>query len=76
MKESIYLFNEKILLTFLWILLTFGSVQAKEVTVTGMGIDRDSAVRDATRLAVEKVVGTFIDSRTLMQDLIIQFDEV
>ena len=70
------MFNEKILLTFLWILLTFGSVQAKEVTVTGMGIDRDSAVRDATRLAVEKVIGTFIDSRTLMQDLIIQFDEV
>lgn len=51
-------------------------VSAQQVTVTGVGIDRASAIRDATRLAVEQVAGTYIDSRTLMQDLIIQLDEV
>ena len=54
----------------------FGSVSAQEVTVTGMGVDKDSAIRDATRLAVEQVVGAFIDSRTLMEDLRIQMDTV
>lgn len=49
---------------------------AQEVTVTGMGADKDAAIRDASRLAVEQVVGTFIDSRTLMHDLIIQMDDV
>ena len=49
---------------------------AQEVTVTGMGMDKDSAVRDASRLAVEQVVGTYIDTRTLMQNLVIQLDEV
>lgn len=53
-----------------------GNVFAQEVTVTGLGADKDSALRDATRLAVEQVVGTFIDSRTLMKDLLIQVDEV
>lgn len=49
---------------------------AQEVTVTGMGADKDAAIRDASRLAVEQVVGTFIDSRTLMENLRIQMDEV
>lgn len=54
----------------------FNNASAQEVTVTGMGVDKDSAIRDATRLAVEQVVGTFIDSRTLMENLLIQMDEV
>lgn len=53
-----------------------GSAAAQEVTVVGMGEDRESATRDAARLAVEQVAGTFIDSRTLMENLVIQFDEV
>lgn len=57
-------------------LLIFNNASAQEVTVTGMGTDKDSAIRDATRLAVEQVVGTFIDSRTLMENLLIQMDEV
>lgn len=52
------------------------SAAAQEVTVTGIGHDKDSAIRDASRLAVEQVVGTFIDSRTLMENLRIQMDEV
>ncbi len=49
---------------------------AQEVTVVGMGADRDSALRDASRNAVEQVVGTFIDSQTLMADLVIKLDGV
>lgn len=70
------MFNKKIFLIFFLVMFTFGNVQAKEVTVTGLGVDKDSAVRSASRAAVEMVIGTFIDSRTLMQDLMIQFDEV
>lgn len=51
-------------------------VFAQEVTVTGMGTDKDGAIRDASRQAVEQVIGTFIDSRTLMRDLLIEMDEV
>ncbi len=56
--------------------ISFGNVAAQEVTVVGMGADKNEALRDASRLAVEQVVGTYIDSRTLMQDLKIQLDEV
>ena len=53
-----------------------GSAAAQEVTVVGVGVDRNSAIRDAARLAVEQVAGTFIDARTLMENLVIQLDEV
>lgn len=56
--------------------ISFNSVAAQEVTVIGMGADKNEALRDAARLAVEQVVGTYIDSRTLMQNLMIQLDEV
>ena len=49
---------------------------AQEVTVDGVGIDKDSAVRDAMRNAVENVVGTFIDSRTLVDKSVVALDEV
>ena len=57
-------------------IISFGNAAAQEVTVTGMGADKNEAVKDASRLAVEQVVGTYIDSRTLMKDLMIQLDEV
>lgn len=56
--------------------ISFNSVAAQEVTVIGMGADKNEALRDASRLAIEQVVGTYIDSRTLMKDLMIQLDEV
>ena len=65
-----------LLISFLSFLFFLKPAFAKVVTVDGVGIDRESALRDATRLAVEQVVGTFIDSQTLMEDLIIQLDEV
>ena len=64
------------LLAVILILNFSGSVSAQQVTVTGVGIDRASAIRDATRLAVEQVAGTYIDSRTLVEDLIVQLNEV
>lgn len=56
--------------------MAFGIGEAQEVTVTGMGTDRESAMRDASRHAVEQVVGTLINSQTIMQNLTIQLDEV
>ena len=67
---------KKILSVALLGFLSFGTANAQVVTVTGMGLDRESAIRDASRNAVEQVVGTFIDSKVLMSDLIIQLDEV
>lgn len=49
---------------------------AQEVIVDGVGVDKDSAVRDAMRNAVENVVGTFIDSRTLVNKSVVALDEV
>ncbi|MBR1398254.1 MAG: hypothetical protein IJ563_12090 [Selenomonadaceae bacterium] len=61
------------------LLVLFLSIQtsfAKEVTVEGLGINRESAVNDAMRMAVEQVVGTFIDSNTLAVNLMIELDEI
>ena len=66
----------KIFLLLALMILDFGSAAAQEVTVVGIGVDRDSATRDAARMAVEEVAGTYIDSRTLMENLVIQLDEV
>ena len=70
------MYGKKFFTAMLVTLSFFGNVNAQEVTVTGVGVDKNSAVRDASRRAVEQVVGTFIDSRTLMENLVIQFDEV
>ena len=60
-------------LAFGWTTLT---ASAQSVTVEGVGIDRDSAMRDAKRLAVEQVVGTFVDSSTLTSNAMVVLDEV
>ncbi len=49
---------------------------AKEVTVVGVGTDRESAMRDARRIAVEQVVGTFVDSRTLVENYVVALDNI
>lgn len=46
------------------------------VTVKGMGANRDSAIRDAARNAVENVVGVYIDARALSKDSELALDEV
>lgn len=72
----INLFKKFLSVVTVFFCISFGNVSAQEVTVTGMGVDKNEALRDASRLAVEQVVGTYIDSRTLMKDLMIQLDEV
>lgn len=67
-------------LSFLFAALFFSFIHsfcyAQEVTVTGIGTDRESALRDAKRLAVEEVVGAFVDSRTLTQNYVTALDNV
>ena len=65
-----------IFLTVFFVFVSFGIGQAKEVTVEGGGIDRESALRDARRVAVEEVCGTFVDSRTLTKNSIVEVDEI
>lgn len=65
------------LLTLLASLLLFSNiVLAQTVTVEGVGADKDSAIRDAARNAVETVVGTMIDSRTLIEKNVVELDEI
>ena len=65
-----------LLMAVIFFSINGGSVFAQEVTVTGFGVDRNSALRDAEIRAVEQVVGVYIDSRTIMSNLQIQLDEV
>ena len=73
-----YLFKILAILSFAVAIATgnFNLAEAKEVTVDGVGIDRDSALRDARRLAVEQVVGTFVDSRTLTSNYMVELDNI
>jgi len=65
-------------ITFLLLLFLFGlpSVQAKQVTVTGEGISRDEAINDALRRAVEQVLGTMVESETLVENFQIVVDRI
>ncbi len=57
-------------------LLASFNVFAQEVVVKGVGPDKNSALRDASRNAVEQVVGTFIDSKTLVSKNVVALDEI
>ena len=57
-------------------LLAMSYVQAQEIRSTGIGIDRDSALRDAQRAAVEQVVGAYVDSSTLVENGMVELDEI
>lgn len=61
---------------FCGFLLMANTAMAQVATVDGVGMDKDSAVRDAMRNAVEEVIGTFIDSRTLVDKSVVALDEV
>ena len=71
-------FAWKKFLPTLGIALTLGAnaAFAQAVTVTGMGDDRSGALRDAQRNAVMQVVGTYIDSRTLVENAVVALDEI
>ena len=59
------------------ILIGGGSIAgAEQVTVEGVGTDRESALRYARRVAVEEAVGTFVDSRTLTKDFMLELSTI
>lgn len=67
----------KKLLLGLMVLFMSTSVASAQITqVEGFGIDRNSALRDAERNAVEQVVGSYIDSRTLVSNATLALDEI
>lgn len=69
--------NKKLISQFLLMGLLIGNVTyAQVVTVDGIGIDKDSAVRDAMRNAVEQVVGVHINSLTLVNNAAIEMDHI
>ena len=57
-------------------LLASFNVFAQEVVVKGVGPDKNSALRDASRNAVEQIVGIFIDSKTLVSKNVVALDEI
>ena len=76
-KKRLRNYFKKLFLAVTFVLtMCANSVHAEEVTVVGLGVDKDSAVRDATRNAVEQVIGTFVDSRTLIQQSVVALDDI
>lgn len=69
MKKALYVM-------FFCMLVLFSSVEAGAVRVKGTGMDKESAMRDAMRVAVERVIGTYIDSKTLMEQMTVVEDRV
>ena len=67
---------KKLLGLCLVLTLLSSTALAQVTTVDGVGADKDSAVRDAMRNAVEQVIGTFIDSRTLVDKSVVALDEI
>lgn len=67
---------KKFFATFMLLLAINFSVTAQEVTVEGVGITRDEAVANAERVAVEQIVGTFIDSQALVENAMLELDEI
>ena len=61
---------------FLAMLLSAQMALAQSVMVSGVGSDREAAMRDAERNAVESVAGVYIDAQALMHNLVVQLDDV
>ena len=60
-------------------LVLLGSLPARSartVEVVGTGITRDSAIEDAKRTAVERVVGVYLTSRSQVKNFVLQDDTI
>lgn len=69
----------KKLIVAIGIMLMFSIAYSQEgtvVTVTGVGLDRNSAINDAKRKAVEKGLGTFIQSTSEVKDMVLIKDAI
>ena len=67
---------KKFLLTAALLGLLSQSAFAQLVTAEGTGPDRDGALRDAQRNAVEQIAGTLIDTRTVVENMRVKLDEI
>lgn len=65
-----------IVILCVYMIMLASSVLAQDVTVSGNGQDKDSAIKDAMRNAVERVVGTYVDSTTLVENYRLSLDEI
>lgn len=65
-----------IVLMFLFMLTVNSVALAQSVEVVGYGDDKEAATKDAMRAAVEQVVGTFLDSKTLVSQSVVVQDEI
>lgn len=67
---------KKFLCIFLMVFIFPNIVNAQVVTVSGHGIDKDSAFKDAVRTAVEQVVGVYINSNTIVSNAQVELDKI
>ncbi|MEA3280555.1 MAG: hypothetical protein U9Q38_08155 [Thermodesulfobacteriota bacterium] len=58
------------------ILIPVSAAFSRTVTVVGQGIDRQSAIANAQRAAVEKGIGTLIDSKTIVSNFEVLQDRI
>lgn len=56
----------------LWTNITY----AQQVTVTGVGDNKDDAIKDAFRNAVEQVVGIYVNSSTVVSNSQVELDKI
>lgn len=63
-------------IVFFIIFFTGNVGMAQIVETKGYGENKEAAIRDAMRIAVEKVVGTFIDSKTLVSQAVVIQDDI
>ena len=67
---------KKIFWIFLMVFIFPNIVHAQVVTVSGHGVDKDSAFKDAVRTAVEQVVGVYINSNTIVSNAQVELDKI
>ena len=76
MREFMFKLIKTVSLALFVVMTVLNIAEAKEVTVDGVVTDRDSALKDARRNAVEQVIGTFVDSRTLVNNAVVEMDQI
>ena len=67
---------KKFLVLLMLIMSLTGTAMAQQVTVEGFGINKNEALKNAEKKAVEQVVGTLIDSQTLVENSRLKLQEI
>lgn len=67
---------KKFFFTLLLLIYINSIAFAQQVTVTGIGDDKDEAVKDALRTAVEQVIGVYINSNTVVSKSQVELDKI